>query len=233
MGGKSEKSARKALKRVRLKTWQLLLILIPLVFITATLFRFDHIKMVELKEAVLAADEAENDEELATALSDLKNFTFSHIIINVVEDNGIQNITFGTGVFYLEHQYIRAATAALEEAEQKLASDEKPNGNVFAKANEVCRPQAIANGWTWDNPNYLNCMTGEINKYPTTSELETTIVASIPSTELYRHNYASPLWAPTLSGFALLACLIISVVIFIRFLIWLVLRLAIIFLKNH
>ncbi len=232
MGGKSEKSARKALKRVHLKTWQLILILIPLVFITATLFRFDHIKMVELKDAVKAADEAENDEEIAKTLTELKDFTFSHIVINVVEDNGIQNITFGTGVFYLEHQYIRAATAALEEAEQKLSNDENPNGNVFAKAMDVCKPQAIANGWNWSNPNYLNCMTGEINKYPTTSELETTIIANIPSTELYRHNYASPLWAPTLSGITLLACLIISVVIFIRFLIWLVLRLAIIFLKN-
>ncbi len=232
MGGKSEKSARKALKRVHLKTWQLILILIPLVFITATFLRFDHIKMTELKEAVKVADESENDEEIAKALAELKKFTFSHIIVNVVEDNGVQNITFGTGVFYLEHQYIRAATAALEEAEQKLSSSENPNGNVFAKAMEVCKPQAIANGWAWNNPNYVNCMTGEINKYPTTDKLETTVIANIPSTELYRHNYASPLWAPCLSGLAALVCLIISVVIFIRFLIWLVLRLAIIFLKN-
>ena len=233
MGGNSEKRAKKALKRVHLKTWQLILILIPLVFITATLFRFDHIKMVELKEAVKVADEAENDEEIARTLSELKKFTFSHIVINVIEDNGVQNITFGTGTFYLEHQYIRAASAALEEAEKKLANSENPNGNVFAKAMDVCKPQAIAHGWSWNNPNYLNCMTGEINKYPTTSELESTIIADLPSTELYRHNYASPLWAPSLSGFTLLACLIISVVIFIRFLIWLVLRLAIIFLKNR
>lgn len=232
MGGNSEKHARKALHRVHLKTWQLILVLIPLIFITATLFRFDHIRMVELKEAVTKADEAEDDDAIAKALTELREFTFSHIIINVVEENGVQNITFGTGTFYLEHQYIRAASAALKEAEEKLASDDNPNGNVFAKANEVCRPQAIANGWAWDNPNYLNCMTGEINKYPTSSELESTIIADIPSTELYRHNYASPLWAPTFSGLMLLLCLIISVVIFIRFLIWVVLRLAIIFLKN-
>lgn len=232
MGGKSEKRAKIALRRVHLKTWQLILILIPLVFITATLFRFDHIKMLELKEAVRIADESENNEEIAKTLAELKDFVFSHIVINVVEDNGVQNITFGTGVFYLEHQYIRAATAALEKAEQEMASSDNPNGNVFAKANETCRPQAIANGWTWNSPGYLNCMTSEINKYPTTDTLETTIVATLPSTELYRHNYASPLWAPTFSGFMVLLCLIISVVIFIRFLIWLVLRLAIIFLKN-
>lgn len=232
MGGKAEKHAKKALHRVHLKTWQLILILIPAIFITATLFRLDHIKMVELKEAVFAADKAEDDEEIAKALSELKDFTFSHIVINVVDDNGLQNITFGTGVFYLEHQYTRAATHAIEEAKKTMASNDNPNGNVFVKADEVCKPQAIANGWSWNSPSYLNCMTGEINKYPTTDELETTIIASIPSTELYRHNYASPLWAPTFSGFMVLACLIISVVIFIRFLIWLVLRLAIIFLKN-
>ena len=152
--------------KFEIKTWQLLLILIPLLFIDATLLRRDHIKMTELRDAVLAADAAENDEELERALAELKEFTFSNMVINIVDNNGTQKITFGTGPFYLEHQYIRAANAALEEAEAHLSSDTNPNGNIYAAASAVCRPQAIAGGWNWNDSRYINCMMTEINKYP-------------------------------------------------------------------
>ena len=144
-------------RKFKAKTWQLLLILIPLLFIDATLLRLDHIKMTELRAAVLAADEAEDDAEIARTLEELKSFVFSNIVINVEDKNGEQEISFGTGPFYLEHQYLRAANAALEEAESKF-SDGNPNGNIYALASSVCQPQAISNGWTWNDANYINCM---------------------------------------------------------------------------
>ena len=159
----------------------------------------------------------------------LKKFVFSNIVINVIDDNGEQQVTFGTGPFYLEHQYIRAANAALEEAEKKIADDSNPNGNVYAMASSVCQPLAISNGWTWNDANYINCMMTEINKYPASDEIQDKIIASLPSTELYRKNYASPLFVPTLSGFLLLITLIIVVVIFIRAFIWIILRLSLLF----
>ena len=151
--------------KFKLKTWQLLLILIPFLFIDATLLRLDHIKMTELRSAVLTADENEDDEAISQSLKDLKEFVFSNIVINVVDDNGEKRITFGTGPFYLEHQYIRAANKALEEAEKQLVSDSNPNGNIYALASDVCKPQAISHGWAWNNPNYINCMMTEIGKY--------------------------------------------------------------------
>ena len=220
---------RGRIKFHRIKTWQLLLILVPFLFLDATLLRLDHIKMTELRDAVLKADESENDEETTKRLEELREYVLSNMVINVVDDNGEQKITFGTGPFYLEHQYIRAANKALEEAESKLADDSNPNGNVYAKASETCRAQAINNGWTWDNPNYINCMVSEIQKYPAADELHDTIKASLPSTELYRREYASPVWAPTLTGFMILITLIIIVVIIIRMLAWIVLRLSLLF----
>ncbi len=214
----------------KIKTWQLLLFLVPLIFLDATLLRQDHIRMTELRDAVLAADAEENDEKVAETIEELKSFVFSNIVINVVDDNGVQRIMFGTGPFYLEHQYVRAANKALEEAEKKLASDSNPNGNIYAMASAICQPLAIQNGWSWNDANFINCMLTEIQKYPAAEEIQDTIIASLPSTELYRKNYASPIWAPTLSGFAILITIIIIVVIFIRAIIWIVLRLSLLFI---
>ena len=86
-------------------------------------------------------------------------------------------------------------------------------------ASSVCQPQAIANGWTWNDANFINCMVSEINKYPAADELQDKIIASLPSTELYRREYMSPIWTPTLSGFLILITLIIIVVILYRMII--------------
>ena len=219
---------KKWLKKLRpLKNWQLFLILVPLLFVSIELLRRDHIKMVELRDAVLAADAEENEEKILEAMNALKDFTFSNVVINIVDDNGNQRITFGTGPFYLEHMYTRAALTALSEAEQSFQSDDNPNGNIYSAASEICQPIAIRNGWTWNNPNYVNCMMTEIAKYPETDqEIKDSIIAKVPSTELYRYNYASPIWAPTLTGFALLISAVIIVVIFIRIFIWIFLKIA-------
>ncbi len=222
---------RGRIKFHKVKTWQLLVILVPLFFVDATLLRLDHVRMVELRSAVLTADENEDDEAIRSGLEELKKFVFSNMVINVVDDNGEQKITFGTGPFYLEHQYNRDATRALHEAEKQIMDDSNPNGNIYNKANEVCRAQAIANGWNWDNPNFINCMISEIQKYPAADDIQDKIIASLPSTELYRHNYAAPIWAPTLTGFMMLVTAIIIVVIFIRFLVWLFLRLSLLFVR--
>lgn len=219
------------IKQSKIKTWQILVLLIPLLFIDATLLRYDHIHMTELRDAVLKADEEENDEEIAKKLAELRDYVSSNIVINVVDDNGAQKVMFGTGPFYLEHQYIRAASKALEEAEAKMTGDNNPYGNVYNEAGQICRPIAIRNGWAWDNPNYINCMLTEINKYPSADELHDKIIASLPSTEMYRHNYAAPIWAPTFTGLVILLTVIAVVVIFIRLIGWIIIRLSLLFIR--
>lgn len=214
------------------RTWQLVLILIPLIFFTATLLRFDHLRMVELRAAVLAADEAGDEEAIRQSLTELRDFVFSHIVVNTTESNGVRSVIFGTGPFYLEQQYLRAANAAIEEAEAKLADDSNPNGNIYAAVAAICQPQAIANGWAWYSPGYLDCWTSELAKYPASDNLSVELTVDVPSTELYRRNYSSPIWAPTVAGFAVLACVILAVIIIVRLLISCVLGLALVFLKK-
>lgn len=225
MGGKFKLK----LKKIKVHTWQLILILIPLLFLAATLLRLDHIRMTELRALVLSADEEGDTERLASSLDALATFTRKNIVINITDNNGDKKIIFGTGPFYLEKSYLRVAEKAVEDAEKKLSDGSNPNGNIFSAAMAVCKPQAIANGWAWNTPAYLDCMTGEINKYPSSENLSTQISADIPSTELYRKEFSSPIWAPSFAGFMVLACLILIVVIFIRFLIWLVIRLSLLF----
>ena len=220
---------RGRIKFPKIKTWQLLVVLIPLLFLDATLLRMDHVRMTELRDAVLAADEAEDDARIAETLDELKRFVFSNIVVNVVDDNGMQKIIFGTGPFYLEHQYARAANVALKKAEEQLGSDDNPNGNIYALASQVCQPQAISHGWAWNDANYINCMMTEIQKYPASDNIQDKVIASLPSTELYRRSYASPIFVLTLSGFMLLVTAIIIVVIFIRVIVWVILRLSLLF----
>ena len=229
VGAKIKEFVRKRKWRVKVKTWVLILILIPLLFIDATLLRLNHIRMAELRDAVISADVEEDDEKLAAALTELKEFVFSNIVVSVIEENGVQRITFGTGPFYLEHKYMKDATAALEEAEKTVVDDTNPNGNIYAKAGETCRALARQNGWTWSSPEYINCMVTEIQKYPAADEIQDKVIASLPSTELYRRNYASPIWTPTFAGFVILATLIVIVVIFIRLVVFIVLRLSLLF----
>ena len=216
-------------KHGKIKTWILVLILLPLLFLDATLYRLNHIKMTELRDAAMAADEADDDAAIENALINLKEFVFNNAVINIVEENGEQVITFGTGPFYMEHQYLRAARAALAEAEAQFSGDSNPNGNIYGMAGDTCKALALQYGWTWDNANFINCMMTEINKYPAAADIQDTIKASLPSTELYRHNYASPVWTPSLLGWLVIVTIIVIVVIFIRFMIWLVLRLSLLF----
>lgn len=233
MGGKKSYKLQKTLKKFKaVSTWQLVLILIPLGFLIATLLRFDHLKMVELRSQVLAADEAGNEEELRSSLEKLQQFVFNHTVVNTIESNGVQTVILGTGPFYLEHQYLRAANAAIEEAEKQLVNDANPNGNIYAAASAVCRPLAIQNGWAWNSPGYLNCWTTELAKYPASDTLENpNLVAKLPSTELYRLSYASPLWAPTWAGFATIIFVVLLLIIIIRIIIWFVLQMALLFVK--
>lgn len=233
MGGNKKNEIKRHLRKLReVKNWQLLLIFILLLFVSATLLRFDHIKMTKLRDAVLVADKEGNSEALAEDLTKLQKFTLNHIVVNVVDENGVRKLEFGTGVFYLENSYLRDATAAINRAAEAEIDDSNPNGNIYAAASAVCRPRAIANGWAWNSSEYLSCFTDELAKYPATATTDGTVAASIPSTDLYRREFVSPIWAPCLSGFVIIITLILGVVIFIRFLIWACLEITLIIMKN-
>ncbi|MFV0484931.1 MAG: hypothetical protein ACK5MU_01735 [Candidatus Saccharimonadales bacterium] len=233
MGGITKNKVKQALKSVfRVRTWKLILVLIPLLFLVATLLRFDHLGMVERRDAVLEADKNGDEAEIVETLDELQRYTLTHIVVNVVEQNGVNMLIFGTGPFYLENQYVRVAMEELAKAEASLeGAGENPNGNVFKAAAEVCDAKGKQNGWGYSKP-YIDCMTSELAKYPAMDEIEDYTKAMIPPTALYRQEFVSPIWYPTRAGILILLGLIITVVIIIRFFIWVVLKIALLVIKK-
>ena len=238
MGGVSKKrKSKRALSKIfHISTWKLILVLILLVFLSATLLRFDHIKMSELRQAVLTADKEEDVEQIKTSLNELRAFTLKHIIFNILDDNGKEQIIFGTGPFYLENLYIHDAKEAIkkqqEEIEKQGTTDQNPNGNIFAKVAKICDGQARTYGWPYYDKRYLNCYTSELAKYPASSSLTTDLEAVLPSTESDRFDIASPIWYPCASGVVILISAILAIWIIGRIIFWIISSIALALL-NH
>ena len=217
---------KKRLKFKKVKTWQLALLLIPLVFISATLLRFDHLKMTDLKNAVVAADKEGDAEKIKDALNDLKKFTESHNIMNIEEKNGNFVLYFGSGEIYLAKEYERVATALKMKAQEEAGVYANPNGNIYAQAMAVCQPLAHEYGWDWNTPDYIACYQDELAKFPTSETIESDIKVDLPSTSLYRYDFISPIITFTPSGLMMLLVLLLALIILIRFFIWLTLKIA-------
>lgn len=177
----------------RVKTWQLLILLILVGFVSATFLRLNNIGMVERRAAVVAADEVGNDEVTIQRLYDLQQFVSAHM-----------NTDMGAGV-YLESSYQRDSKELLNKA----AGDENPNGNIYKKAQEVCAPR-----FSSYSAAYLQCTTSELAKYPAADDLIGAV--KLPPASNYLHDYVSPVWSPDFAGWSLVACGVITLLIVTR-----------------
>ena len=234
MGGFRPKSKKKQkanlfVRIFRVRAWKLILVAILLAFVSATLLRFDHIKMTELRSAVIESDQNADDEKLINDMQALREFVTTHIVFNIIDKNGAQEVVFGTGPFYLEGSYTRKAEAAIKEAQEEAdrqGAATNPNGNIYSKVADVCDALGRRYGWYYPDQRYINCWTSELAKYPSSGTIDIFETAEIPSTDLYRFDYSSPVWCPCASGFTILACVILLIWAVIRIIIWFIARIA-------
>jgi hypothetical protein len=202
-----KRQVKKNIRRLqRIKTWQLLLVLVLAGFIAATFLRLNNIGMVQRREAVLQADKAASGEEIINRLYDLQRYSAAHMNAD-------------TGPFYLEQQYRRDAQKAVDAAK----NDDNPNGNINVKAEAVCKPQYIV--WS---PQYVQCFTDELAKYPPSPDPVQNV--TLPSTALYRQDFNSPLWSPDFAGWSVVFCIVVIIAIATRLISLGVLRML---LKQH
>jgi len=177
----------------RVKTWQLVLLLILAGFLAATFLRLNNIGMIERRSAVLAADEAGNSDATIDRLYDLQRYVSSHM-----------NTDMGKGV-YLESSYKRDVQAVYDAA----SSQANDNGNIYKKAQEICAPQFSR----WSSA-YVLCTSSELAKFPAGADLVSAV--KLPKADAYLHVYSSPLWSPDFAGWTLLICALIGVMIITR-----------------
>lgn len=144
----NKKQVKRSLNQLqRIQTWQLIILLILSVFISATFLRLNNIGMVERREAVLAADKVGDSEIIQNRLLDLQHYVTIHM-----------NTDMGKGI-YLEGSYRRDVQAAYVKA--------SVDNNIYKKAQEVCAPQFTS----WSQA-YVQCTISELDKYPASDALK-------------------------------------------------------------
>ena len=177
----------------RVKTWQLVVLLVIFGFVAATFLRLNNIGMVQRREAVINADKTGDEQTIIQRLYDLQQYVSGHM-----------NTDLGRGV-YLESSYNRD----LQNWQTNSYGDSNPNGNIYKKAQEVCAPQ-----FKYYSYAYLQCTTNELSKYPAAKDPATD--TSKPRQEAYIHDYSTPIWSPDFAGWSVLVCIVIFLLIAIR-----------------
>lgn len=194
-------------KMQRVKTWQLLILLVIVGFLTATFLRLNNIGMIERRAAVVDADTAGDKVVLQDRLYDLQRYVSTHM-----------NTNMGKGV-YLEASYKRDVQAAYDQA----AKSANLYGNIYKTVQGVCMPR-----FTYWSYAYIRCTTDELAKYPASQNLESSVV--LPRADTYLHSFVSPLWSPDFAGLFVLIFLAILALVVVRIFGVIVLRLL---LRHH
>lgn len=184
----------------RAKTWQLVVVLIPLLFVAATFLRLNNLGMIERRDAVMEADKKGDKKQIENKLIDLQHYVSSHM--NASLDKGI----------YLEESYKRDRAAAIEAA-TSATNASNPNSAVYQRASVECRERFQGGVASFRN-DYVQCVVERVRSLGEGMAASTEL--KLPTVDSYRHNFSSPLFSFDLAGISTILCLILVVIIISR-----------------
>lgn len=200
------------LRRIqRLKTWQLVVLLLLGLLVSATFLRLNNLGMVERRSAVVTADEQGDEAPLRSSVVELQRYVSRHM-----------NTSLGTG-FFLTKSYERDRDEALQAANQST----NPNSSVYQQASVECRSRFQGGRESFRN-DYVQCVVERVGALSPQSDVETGL--NLPKADAYKINFSSPAWTPDLAGFSVAFCALVTAVVFGRLLLVLLLRLL---LRRH
>lgn len=215
MGWDNETSARTLRHRLkvigRIKTWQLLVLLLMMVLVSATLLRLNSLGMLERRAAVISADEKGDKEELRASIVDLQTYISQHMNTSL------------TGGLGLVKTYERDRDAALAAAE----STTNPSSAIYQQASIECRARFQGGVASFRN-DYVQCVVEKVGSL--SPQADPTAGVKLPKADAYRISFASPAWTPDMAGLSVLVCVLLILTIIVRFITLIVLRLL---LKRH
>jgi hypothetical protein len=154
--------------------------------------RDNNLRMVELRQEVYAADEANGDVE--GALQKLRTHVYSHMNTN---------LSSGSGVYppiQLKYTYQR-----LQQAEKQRVTQD--SAQIYTDAQIYCEQQ---NPGGFSGRGRIPC----IEEYVSAHTVKET---SIPDA-MYKFNFVSPRWSPDLAGYSLLASMLLLAALILRIL---------------
>lgn len=177
----------------RIKTWQLGAVLLLFLFVAATFLRLNNVGMAVRRDAVAAADAANQPDEIRARLYDLQRYVVAHMNAD-------------TGPFDLQQQYARDVKAALGVASSSATGQNSPQ----AKADAICNPNLQIHGYS---KAYQDCMLEQLTKQ---GQVVDPASIKMPDPVLYRHNYLSPLLSLDFAGFSVVLCILVGGIILVR-----------------
>lgn len=185
-----KRQVRRSIRQLqKVKTWQLVILLIITGFVAATFLRLNNVGMVDRRNAVLSADKEGDPAVIQARLYDLQRYVSAHMNADM-------------GSIYLENQYKRDSQRTIDQA----STDSNPNGNIYKKAQETCAPRFSSYSQA-----YLQCTVDYLAQYAPADNPTSSV--SLPKADTYRHSFASPLWSADFAGWSVLIFLLIVVMI--------------------
>lgn len=194
------------LKKIQnLATWQLMVLLILMTVVVATLLRMNNVRMIERKEAVLAADRSGDLGMVTERLHDLQEYSLKHM-------------NASTGQVFLENAYRQKINQLINDAKKTI--DSQQGQNAYKIAADICDKR-----FRGYSQAYAECFLSEVNKQ--SSSVPTPVEIKTLSPNTYIHSYASPYWSPDLAGFAVLIWGLLLTGVVLRVIFWIGLKLFI------
>lgn len=182
----------------RIKPWYFLILAIISGVICVFALRANNQHMLELREAVYAADKNSGDTE--TALQNLRAYVTTHMNTN---------LSAGENAVYppiqLKYTYERLVKAHSEATGQQ-------NQKIYTDAQRHCEQQNPAG---FGGGGRIPCIQQYVQSHTVVSSTE-----SVPDA-LYKFSFVTPKWSPDLAGWSLVA----TILLFAAFVISLITRL--------
>jgi len=204
---KERKTLRKWLRRAGLHfTWIMTMALMILMVVTAYALRTNNLGMLQLRNAVIAADKSGDRAVLVKATSELQKYVSMHM-----------NTYMGESGIALQHSYDQDVAKAVEESVARQQLDIPLD--IYAQYDAQCRSQLAAGEW-----HYVNCISSHIDYTGKNFDFS---APKLPAKELYYVNFTPPRVSMDFAGIMVMICILLLLVIVFRVVFNLSLRLAI------
>lgn len=181
----------------RVRTWQLVVIVLLLTIVSATFLRLNNLGMVERRTAVIEADEKGDKAEIKQSLVELQHFMSSHMNTSL------------NGGLYLSKTYERDRAAALEAA----SSASNPQAAVYQQASVECRAK-WQGGVTSFRNDYVQCVIDRVSALA--SSADPTAAVKLPLVDNYRYDFSSPVLSFDAAGLFVILTGVTLVAIVVR-----------------